>query len=202
MRPTGSRNIISILVFCLLSLRQDPELSYRPTVYPDGSMAKTPTAEKPKKRSPTPRRRHMANSDVDRIVLVVRHWPRAPMTWEAIRAALAADLRVATGARGKSAVTWSRQALAANDRIKVAYRERRDELAAKGKKKRRPVDPEATVLRQRVETLEIEVKTLREENDALREKYRALLTNRSTGRPEAEIEAPLPKKVDRTDRQD
>lgn len=71
--------------------------------------------------------RKMTKADVSRIVKLIRNWKGGRLTWEAIRAEIGQSL-------GSPEQAWTRQALQANEDIRIAWRVKTESIRKERRK--------------------------------------------------------------------
>ena len=122
----------------------------------------------------------MDPKSVQGVCELIRSWPTLPLTWDLITGSVA--LRGIGG--------WTRQALAGNERILEAYRQRKVALA-KGKTKTSR-DPAVVVLKRQVEDLQARLADVQGKLAAYEERFLIMIRNAAVkGVSPDELERPL-----------
>lgn len=129
-----------------------------------------------KRRAP-----NLKQGDVQLVLGIIDGWVAPPLTWKALISRVAAVLHV----------TYVRQALHRYPEIACAFSRRRGELAVA--KPQRQATGELMTALERIERLEAENRRLKDQNDALLERFVTWAYNANLfGLDEARLDQPLP----------
>jgi FtsZ-binding cell division protein ZapB len=148
--------------------------------------------------------RYIENIHVTRIVTLIAHWNRYPITWEAIRIAIAERIFLIDLKKHPKLFTeiWSRQSLSKKKEIAEAFTDRKAYLSAAAKlqnqtpNRKRPI--EIVQLKRRIEALALENQEMRKTLGKYEDRHRTLLANLELGAENLEDALePLSEKVDR-----